>query len=201
MDEVLAMFLSGQHEFTARVHAIKEDQWAAPTPDTEWSVADLVNHLIDEHRWAPPLLRGLDLDAAGKVVEGSRSLPVDGGVGANLAELWDEAAAGSADAVTADGAIDRSVELSRGTTPARTYLAEMVFDLTVHSWDLGKAIGYDELLPRELVEFVRGNMPGTGDLSGSGLFAKPVEVREGASPQEQVIAATGRDPSWSSPSR
>ena len=199
MDEVLAMFLSGQHEFTARVHAISEDQWRAPTPDTEWTVADLVNHLIDEHRWAPPLLRGLDLDAAGKVVEGSRSLPVDGGVGANLAELWDEAAAGSADAVTADGAIDRSVDLSRGPTPARTYLREMVFDLTIHSWDLAKAIGHDELLPRELVEFVRANMPGSGDLSGSGLFAKPVEVREGATEQEQLLAATGRDPSWSPP--
>jgi uncharacterized protein (TIGR03086 family) len=197
MDDVLAMFLAGQHEFTARVHAIEENQWSAPTPDTEWSVADLVNHLIDEHRWVPPLLRGLDLDAAGKVVEGSRSLPVDGGVGSNLAELWDEAAAGSADAVTADGAIERSVELSRGATPARTYLSEMVFDLAVHSWDLGKAIGYDEMLPRELVEFVRGNPPGSGDLSGSGMFAKPVDVRDGASPQEQLVAATGRDPSWS----
>jgi hypothetical protein len=75
----------------------------------------------------------------------------------------------------------------------------MVFDLTIHSWDLAKAIGYDELLPRELVEFVRANMPGSGDLSGSGLFAKPVEVREGATEQEQLLAATGRDPSWSPP--
>jgi hypothetical protein len=42
-------------------------------------------------------------------------------------------------------------------------------------------------------------MPGSGDLSGSGLFAKPVEVREGATEQEQLLAATGRDPSWSPP--
>jgi uncharacterized protein (TIGR03086 family) len=197
MDDVLAMFLTGQHEFTARVHAITEDQWGAPTPDTQWSVADLVNHLVDEHRWAPPLLRGLDLDAAGKVVEGSRSLPVHGGVGSNLAELWDEAAAGSADAVTADGAIDRSVELSRGTTPARTYLGEMVFDLAVHSWDLGKAIGFDEPLPRDLVDFVLANLPDSGDLSGSGLFAEPVDVPADAPPEDRLVAATGRDPSWS----
>jgi uncharacterized protein (TIGR03086 family) len=73
----------------------------------------------------------------------------------------------------------------------------MVFDLTVHSWDLGKAIGYDELLPRELVEFVLANMPGSGDLSGSGLFAEPVDVGDDAAPQDRLIAATGRDPSWS----
>jgi uncharacterized protein (TIGR03086 family) len=199
MDELLEMFLAGQHEFGARVHAVAEDRWDAPTPDTEWSVADLVNHLVDEHRWAPPLLRGLDLDAAGKVVAGSRSLPVDGGVGANLAELWDEAAAGSAEAVTADGALERDVELSRGTTPVRQYLGEMVFDLTVHSWDLGKAIGYTEQLPRELVEFVLANMPGSGDLSGSGLFAEPVDVGEDASPQDRLVAATGRNPSWAPP--
>lgn len=197
MDELLSMFLAGQHEFGARVHAVAEDQWDAPTPDTAWTVADLVGHLVDEHRWAPPLLRGLDLDAAGKVVEGARSLPVDGGVGANLAELWDEAVAGSADAVTAAGALERNVELSRGTTPARTYLSEMTFDLTVHSWDLGQAIGYDELLPRELVEFVLARVGQMGDLSASGLFEEPVDVGDDASPQDRLVAATGRDPSWS----
>lgn len=199
MDELLEMFLAGQHEFGARVHAVAEDQWDAPTPDTEWSVADLVNHLVDEHRWVPPLLDGLDLDAAGKVVEGARSLPVDVGVGANPAELWDEAAAGSADAVTAPGALDRQVELSRGTTPGRTYLREMVFDLAVHSWDLGKAIGHDALLPRELVEFVLSDLPAGGDLTSTGLFAKPVDVGADAPPQDQLMAATGRDPSWSRP--
>lgn len=199
MDKLLEMFLAGQHEFGARVHAVAEDQWDAPTPDTEWSVADLVNHLVDEHRWVPPLLRGLDLDAAGKVVEGARSLPVDGGVGANLAELWNEAAAGSADAVTAPDTLDREVELSRGGTPVRTYLGEMVFDLAVHSWDLGKAIGYDALLPRELVEFVLAGFEGAGDLSASGLFARPVDVGADAPPQDQLTAATGRDPSWSPP--
>ena len=196
MDELLAMFLSGQHEFTARVHAVTEEQWAAPTPDTEWSVADLVDHLIDEHQWAPPLLRGLDLDDAGKVVEGTRSLPVHGGVGANLAELWDEAAAGSADAFTAPGALERTVALSRGATLARTYLGEMTFDLAVHSWDLGKAIGYGAQLPRELAEYVLAQLGGAGDLSGSGMFAKPVDVADDAPPQDKLVAATGRDPSW-----
>ena len=75
----------------------------------------------------------------------------------------------------------------------------MVFDLAVHSWDLGKAIGYDEMLPRELAAFVKAKVDAAGDLSGSGLFAKPVDASGAASPQEQLVAATGRDPSWSPP--
>src|SRR5581483_3327375 len=154
MDDELGTFLTAQRAFGDRVHAVREDQWQAPTPDTEWTVADLVGHLIEEHRWMPPLLHGQDLETAGKVVAGARSLPVDGGVGANLAEEWDEAAVGSADAVSEDGALDRTVALSRGPTPARDYVAEMIFDLVVHAWDLGTAIGYGEPLPADVVERV-----------------------------------------------
>ncbi len=117
MDDMPQIFLAAQRAFSERVHAVSESQWSAPTPDKDWSVADLVDHLIDQHRWFPPLMHGLDLDAAGEVVAGSRGLPVDGGVGANHAELWDEAATVSVDAVMQPGAMDRSVELSRGTTP------------------------------------------------------------------------------------
>jgi uncharacterized protein (TIGR03086 family) len=195
MHEQLERFLSAQREFGARVHAVTEDQWDAPTPDSEWTVADLVSHLVDEHRWAAPLLHGLDLDSAGKVVDGTRDLPVDGGVGANLAEAWDEAATGSADAFTAEGALDRRVALSRGSTPVGTYIDEMTFDLTVHSWDLARAIGYADALPDDLVSYV---LDRTGsDLSGSELFAPARDVAGDAPPIDRLVAATGRDPGWS----
>jgi len=194
MDDALAMFLSGQREFGARVHAVREEQWTAATPDTEWSVADLVEHLIEEHRWAAPLLHGQDVESAAKVVEGSRSLPVDGGVGANLAQEWGEAAIASAEAFTAPGALDRDVELSRGPTPARAYADEMTLDLVVHGWDLARAIGYDDPLPDDLVDYIYSRLAGAGDLSASGMFAPPVELPDDAPTIDKLIAATGRDP-------
>src|SRR5438445_3826872 len=154
MDDLLSKFLTAQRAFGDRVRAVRDDQWELDTPDSDWKVADLVAHLIDENQWVPPLLHGLDLESAGKVVEGSRSLPVDGGVGANLAEAWDEAAIAAADAFTADGALDRTVELSRGTTPVRAYIGEMIFDHIVHGWDLGTAIGYSGSLPSDVVDAV-----------------------------------------------
>jgi uncharacterized protein (TIGR03086 family) len=195
MAELVSMFLSAQRAFGDRVHAIRDDQWKLPTPDAEWNVADLVSHLIDEDRWLAPLLRGLDLESAGKVVEGSRSLSVDGGVGANLALEWDEAAVAAADALSADGVLDRTVELSRGPTPARDYLGEMIFDHTVHGWDLGTAIGYSEPLPSDVVETVYGMAKGMGDLSAFGdMFAPAVPVPDDAATIDKLIGLTGRNP-------
>lgn len=194
-DALLDSFLRAQQAFGQRVHAVTEDQWSAATPDAEWNVADLVGHLIEEQRWAAPLVHGHDLDSAAKIVHGSRNLPVHGGVGANLAEEWDEAATGSADAFSGDGALQRTVTLSRGATPARDYISEMIFDLVVHSWDLGTAIGYAGALPEDLVELTYGAAKGmAGDLAASGLFDAPVEVADNAPTLDKLVALTGRNP-------
>lgn len=193
-DHLIEHFLAVQHAFGDRVHAITEDQWQRATPDTDWTVADLVSHLVDEHRWAAPLLHGLDLDTAGKVAHGGRDLPVDGGVGANIAELWDEAAAASADAFTGDGALERRVELSRGATPVAQYIREMIFDLVLHAWDLGVAIGFEGPLPDAVVESVYGQAKAIGDLTASGLFAAPVPVPDDAPTIDKLVGLTGRTP-------
>ena len=194
--ELSQIFLAAQREFSERVHAITEDQWSAPTPDTDWTVTDLVDHLIDEHRYFPPLLHGLDLASAEEVVAGARSLPVDGGVGSNHAELWDEAAAGSADPIVEPDALQRSVALSRGATPAEQYAVEMSMDLIIHSWDLGRAIGHDQALPAELAEWGYHQARDWGDVSGSEYFGPPVSVPDDASAEDKLMGLTGRDPGW-----
>jgi uncharacterized protein (TIGR03086 family) len=195
MDDFVSMFLAAQGAFTDRVHAVREDQWHVATPCTDWDVAALVAHLIDEDRWVAPLIHGHDLEAAGKIVAGMRSLPVDGGVGADFVQEWDEASRNAADAFREDGAMDRTVALSRGATPARDYIGEMIFDHLVHSWDLGTAIGYAPPLPADVVEMVYGVAKGLGDLSAFGdMFAPAVSVPDDASTLDKLIALTGRDP-------
>jgi len=193
-------FLTGLRAFSDRVGAISEAQWPAPTPDSGWTVTDLVDHLVEQHRWLPPLLRGLDLESAEEVVAGARTLPVDGGVGSNHAELWKEAAIGSADVVVEPGVLGREVALSRGATPAPQYLLEMTIDLVIHSWDLGTAIGYDEPLPDDLVglvEFAYEQVKSWGDVSGSEYFGDPVDVPSEAATIDKLAGLTGRDPNWS----
>jgi uncharacterized protein (TIGR03086 family) len=193
MDDVQTMFTKGQEQFGARVAAIS-GRWDAPTPDSEWNVAALVDHLVDEQRWVSPLLNGHDLDAAGEIVKGMASTRRDAELGSDLAAEWQDASIAARDAVLEPGALERMVTLSRGPTPARAYLSEMVFDLTVHAWDLGTAIGFENTLPDDPVEWVYAAVSQYGDLSASGLFDKPVDVPHGAPTLDKLIAATGRRP-------
>jgi uncharacterized protein (TIGR03086 family) len=191
MDSMVEMFLSAQRAFGDRVHAIGADQWRLPTPDTEWDVSELVGHLIDENRWVPPLVHGHDLDAATKIVEGAESMAGD-----DLAKVWDDVSVACADAFKEDGALDRSAALSRGPTPVRDYLGEMIFDHIVHAWDLGKAIGYSgDPLPADLVERMYGMAASMSDvIASSGLFHPPVEIDDDAPTLDKLVALTGRDP-------
>ena len=116
-------------------------------------------------------------------------------MGANLAQEWDDAVILSNEAFTAPGALDREVELSRGATPVRSYVEEMIFDLTIHAWDLGQAIGYTEPLPDNLVSTMYSAVSALGgDLSGSGLFAPPVDCADDAPTIDKLVALTGRKP-------
>ena len=185
MNELVTLFGTGSALFGARVHAVGAEQWASSTPCTEWDVTALVDHLIDEHLWAPPLLAGLDLAAAQKVVDAAK----DGG---DRAAAWDAAAAASQKAVAEPGAVERQVALSRGPTPAGEYLTEMIADLTLHSWDLGRAIGVDEPLPPELVRF---SLPLAQRYAGvAPFFSRPVEIGADASDEDRLVAISGRSP-------
>ncbi|MDT4941828.1 MAG: hypothetical protein QOJ34_1917 [Pseudonocardiales bacterium] len=194
MDPMVEMFLSAQRAFGARVRAVGADQLGLPTPNTEWDVSALLGHLLDENWWLPPLAHGHDLDAAGKIVESAEHAAGDDRV-----KAWETASVKSADAVQEEGVLERTASLSRGPTPMRDYLGEMIFDHIVHAWDLGKAIGYsgDEPLPEDVVEVLYPMATGMADmLAGSGMFAAPVEVPDDASTLDKLLGLTGRDPNW-----
>ncbi|MGZ4504808.1 MAG: maleylpyruvate isomerase N-terminal domain-containing protein, partial [Nocardioidaceae bacterium] len=51
--------------WTDRLARVRPDQWDAPTPCTEWSVRDLVNHVVGEDRWTVPLMHGSTISDVG----------------------------------------------------------------------------------------------------------------------------------------
>ncbi|MFF4529582.1 TIGR03086 family metal-binding protein [Streptomyces sp. NPDC001407] len=172
--------------FTDRVHAVGPGQWSDPTPCTEWTVRELVNHLTAEQLWVPPLLDGASIEDLGDTLDGDV-------LGDDPVATWDAAVAGAREAFAAPGALKRTVQLSYGPTAADAYASQMVSDAVVHAWDLSRAIGADEHLPASLVEFTRREVePYAGNLSGTGLFADPVEPPEGADVQTRLLAQLGR---------
>jgi uncharacterized protein (TIGR03086 family) len=74
------------------------------------------------------------------------------------------------------------------------YLKEQVADVTIHSWDLARAVGASEELDGELVAAVWTVFePQRDALELSGLFASPVPVADDAPLQSRLLALTGRD--------
>ena len=149
----------------------------------------LADHVIDESLWVAPLLAGHGLEAANEIVEGAKA-----SARGDRISLWRTASTNAATAWTEPGAMDRMVALSRGPTPVPAYLDEMLVDVTVHSWDLGTAVGVLDPLPEDQVGYVLGIVEASGDLAATGAFAPPVPVDDGASPEAKLVALTGRRP-------
>jgi uncharacterized protein (TIGR03086 family) len=167
-------------------------------------VADLIWHLVTEHRWAGPLLSGVDLDAAGAVVAdlypaagpGRDAAGADGPEqhGPDLVRAWDIAAAQSAEAFRAYGALAGTVHIGRGRAPAPEYLEEMNLDLVVHAWDLGTAISYPDPVPGAAVTAVFADARAIVDRTPAGMFAAPVEIPADAPVLDRLLALSGRTP-------
>ncbi|MGH3695242.1 MAG: TIGR03086 family metal-binding protein [Pseudonocardiaceae bacterium] len=182
----LEWFDAAMGEFDRRVRSVASDQWGHATPCAAWDVRALVNHVVTEQLWAPLLLDGATIDDVGDRFEGDQ-------LGADPVAAWAGAAACARAAFGAPGALRRSVELSYGSRPAQGYCQEMTLDLTVHAWDLARAIGADERLDeallREISIFIE---PQVEQLAGTGLFAPPVAVDAGADAQTRLLALLGR---------
>jgi len=176
----------GAELFASHVHAISADGWPAPTPCAEWSVHDLVNHLVNEELWVPELLAGRTIDEVGNRFDGDL-------LGDDPVAAWDDAAAAAQDAIAERGAMERTVHLSFGDFSAAFYTMQVFSDLLIHSWDLARAIGRDDTLPGDLMAACWGfNRPMADTLRASGAFGDEVDVSPDADQQTKLLAFFGR---------
>ena len=131
-------------EFGKRVDAVADDQWHLPTPCSDWDVRTLVNHIVAESLWTPPLMEGRTIKEVGDRFDGDV-------VGDDPRKAFHEAATPAIEAISSDGAMSRTVHLSFGDTPAREYAMQLFADYLIHGWDLARATGGEERLDPELV--------------------------------------------------
>jgi uncharacterized protein (TIGR03086 family) len=187
MTAALEMYRRSVEEFGQRVMAIGVDDWVRPTPCTEWSVRDLVRHLVYEELWTPPLLAGATIADVGDRFEGHI-------LGDDPQVAWKEAAAHALAAAT-PGVLDRTVHLSFGDFPGRDYLGQLTADHVIHAWDLARGINAADRIDPELVEFVYNFMaPQAEQWAAAGVFAPQVDVPADADPQSRLLALSGRTP-------
>lgn len=176
---------AGLAEFDGRVRQVRD--WDAPTPCAEWSVRDLVNHVTSEHLWAPYLLRGATLAEVGDRFDGDV-------LGDDPVTAWTRASTASRDAFHEHRALPGHVHTSGGPIEATEYAWQMVFDLTIHSWDLARGAGLDDRIDPDLVTTVHDELGKYFSVWYGAILDHPVAVPADAGPQDRLIAATGRRP-------
>ncbi len=188
--EVVRLHARSVELFLDRVAAIPHDRWAARTPCADWDLRALVNHVVGEDRWTVPLLEGRTIGDVGHALDGDL-------LGASPGQAAQEAGRAAVDAFTVPGAIERTVALSFGETPAAVYAWQLFADHLIHAWDVAAASGGDRTLGDDLVNACAGWFAGVeDDYRSFGAVDERVEVGPEASAQDRLLAAFGREPRW-----
>jgi uncharacterized protein (TIGR03086 family) len=169
-----------------KVMSIADDQWTGSTPCSDWDVRALVNHLASENAWIPPLLAGKTIADVGDALDGDL-------LGSDPKAAWQRYADEAIEAVDQDGALDRTVHISRGDVSGGEYVLEVLADLIVHGWDLARAIGIDETIEPELLDAAYSFYEPLAELlEPSGAFGDHVEAPPDADRQTKLLAMLGR---------
>ncbi len=165
---------------------IKPEQWGGPTPCTEWSVRDVVNHIVYENLWAGELFQGKTMAEVGDRIEGD--LLGDDPIGA-----YERSVQVAKQAVSAPGAMEVTCHLSFGEFPGSVYAGQLFLDLLIHGWDIAVGTGQDTRLDPELVDacYERA-MEGKEEIRASGAFGTEQPVAAAANLQTKLLALLGR---------
>jgi uncharacterized protein (TIGR03086 family) len=167
---------------------VADDQWDLPTPCSDWTVRDLVNHVVGEDLWTSPLMCGFTIADVGSRLDG------------NLLGENPRGAAASA-AIEAIGVVEETlplhgtVHLSYGEESMDEYVRQLVADHLVHGWDLAAATGRARTLDPGLVADVAAWFDGVEDAYRS-VGAVGPRMPSGGDPQIDLLARFGRDAAW-----
>jgi uncharacterized protein (TIGR03086 family) len=186
----LAQLRQATAVFDQRLAAVTPDQWGSPTPCTEWTVRDLVDHVTGGNRWTVAVLGGL---TAGEAFE----VALAPGFGDDVLGDYRSSAAAQIEAFSEEGALDRNCHHIVGDMTGAVFIGLRTADLAVHAWDLARATGGDEDLGDELVTALwetnrhRAEAIAAGGMFGTGASGT---VADDAPVQARLLDLVGRRP-------
>jgi len=177
MDPITQLEQLGPH-LGGVVAGITPDQLDNPTPCREFTVRDVLEHMIGGATAFAAAYRG---EAPG---EPDQSDPLRS-FGPALGDL--------VAAISAPGALDRTVQAPFGQVPGDTFARFLVLDGLVHGWDMATATGQAYEPPDALVAAADAYARQALDpLRDWRTFADAVEPAAGASSIERLANFTGR---------
>jgi uncharacterized protein (TIGR03086 family) len=164
------------------IDGVKPGQFDSPTPCIEWTVQQLMNHLVGGNRMFISLAGGGD--------------PVDRAqdfIGDDPSGAYRESAALLREVFAGEGALARIVPTPFGERPAALLVEMRVVEMMTHGWDLARATGQSTDLDPEVAESC---IPGFRRLRAEGrggaMFADEQPAPPGATAADRLAAVAGR---------
>jgi uncharacterized protein (TIGR03086 family) len=184
LPEVHARALDATHRYVA---GVADDQWALVSVCDEWTVRELVNHVVTGNYWAYELGGGKTIEEVGTALDGDV-------LGTDPARAYDDSALVAAAVFREPDAMERPCAVSYGPVPGAVYCGHRLIDVVIHGWDIAKSTGQDTTLDPGLVEAVWAVAePQIDQLAPSGAFGTVKTVPDDAPLQTKVLAILGRD--------
>lgn len=187
----LALLSRSLDQAGALIASVADDQLPLPTPCRAWTVAELVDHLVDD------LGQFTKRASGGTPTWGEPRQAVEG----DRAEAFRDGSAALLSAWRRAGDLTGTIELpGMGEVPARFPVDQQFTELAVHTWDLTKALGRPVTLDPEVGEAALGWARGAlrpefrGEEGGPEAFGPEVTARPDAPVYDRLAAFFGRDP-------
>lgn len=167
--------------FTALLHDLPADGWAAPSPCEGWTPRDIVGHVVES--------------SCGVLSRVDRAPEVNGD---DPVQRWTATRDAMQAAIDDPDVAGTQFDGFFGpTTLAETFDGFMSPDLLVHTWDIARAAGLEQYqpMPDDEVERVHARLGSLGDaIRQAGAFGPEVPVPEDAPAQHRFLGYIGRQP-------
>ena len=185
----LATALDGTGRLVA---AVTEEQWDLPSPCSDWTVRQLVNHVVGGNRLFTRVLSGEPLPPRDQL--GARAA-VDQ-LGTDPATAYATSAADLLSALRAPGVLAGTYTVPAATLPGPAIVHLRTVETLVHGWDLARAIDRPAPFPEDLAE---GELAFSRDLlgripEGRHPFGPSQPVDDDAPAIDRLAALLGRNP-------
>jgi uncharacterized protein (TIGR03086 family) len=166
---------------TRRIAAVPDEAWSSPTPCEQWTVRELVGHLLGVHgRFQELVGRSLvdhppvEEDPIGAWAAVRDQMQADLDDPGRVSEEYDGLLGRSTFGASVDGFV--------------------CFDLVVHGWDLARATGQDETIPSEDVGRIQAMVDKMGPMMlENGVISRQLDPGPDAAPQQRLLGALGRE--------
>jgi len=155
------------------------------TPDKDWNVQQLLQHMYYELSWIKEVMSGKTIEEVGDKYD---HLVID----ESLLKNWDKEALRALQTVNkAD--INSMVHLSYGEHKAEQYIQQISGELVIHAWDLSVGINKPLLIDRQIVvQLYDLAKPKSKMMSASGLFSPVLPTTKDDDLQTKLLALYGR---------